>query len=141
MKYNLQKLNTQQQGTGKYYIFAVGNNSSTVRSDLYGWEDRFNEIPTCVPWELDKNFLYLDLPAGDVFDFIKREKTQQLITIIRSEIERKRGMTKDLERTDVDSVEELKLARLYDYRLGYNTAINEDIAYWENVLKEIEKNV
>jgi len=56
--------------------------------------------------------------------------TSSLIAIIRNEIERKKGM--------IRPTQELLLEY---YKDGYNTAITEDIQYWENVLEEIEKNV
>lgn len=141
MKFNLQKLNTEEQCSSKYDIFAVGYNGYTTRSNSYGWEGRFNEIPTCVPWELDKKFLYLDLPAGDVFDFIKKEINQQLTAIIRNEIERKKGMLDSKILLD-DAWNDYKGSwDDYNEKVGYNTAISEDIAYFEKVLEEIQKNI
>lgn len=64
----------------------------------------------------------------DVIDW----HTSSLIAIIRNEIERKKGMQKYF--FEGGQTEKA-------LKVGYNTAITEDIAYWENVLKEIEKNV
>lgn len=33
------------------------------------------------------------------------------------------------------------LADMETKNIGYNTAITEDIAYWQNVLEELEKSV
>ena len=55
-----------------------------------------------------------------------------LIAIIRNEIERKKGVLKPYR----------DYGDLYESdKRGYNTAITEDIAYWQNVLEELEKSV
>ena len=60
--------------------------------------------------------------------------TQSLISLIRSEIERKEGMMK------VEFPEYIKMGRWKTHTdEGYNTAIAEDIEYWKQVLLDLEK--
>lgn len=65
--------------------------------------------------------------------------TQSLISLIQSEIERKEGMMKlpyqifaitDDPRTALDD---------FEHVTGYNTAIAEDIKYWQQALLDLEK--
>lgn len=72
------------------------------------------------------------LPVQVILD-IQKSTEQFFLAVIRSEIERKKGMLM------TNTHEEETSAWFYGY--GYNTAIAEDIAYLENALKEIEKNV
>lgn len=75
-----------------------------------------------------EKLIEFDESTDDVWDW----HTTSLIAIIRNEIERKKGMQKYF--FEGGQTEKA-------LKVGYNTAITEDIAYWENVLKEIEKNV
>lgn len=62
------------------------------------------------------------------------EIRQHISAIIHNEIERKKGMLREIVRgTD-------ELEKQY-WDIGYNTAIIEDIDYLENVLQELEKNL
>jgi hypothetical protein len=63
--------------------------------------------------------------------------TSSLTAIIRNEIERKKGMIKSQDEIDDDFIADLG-ARA-NQKMGYNTAINEDIAYLEGVLSELIK--
>ncbi len=81
-----------------------------------------------------------DFRVNDVLYFEDTEKilnwhTSSLIAIIRNEIDRKKMVLIG------DVTEFIGEWELSQETIGYNTAINEDIQYWQNVLEEIEKNV
>lgn len=63
--------------------------------------------------------------------------TSSLTAIIRNEIDRNKLL---LEQCIANPMMD-ENGVLQGYNKGYNTAINEDIAYLENVLEEIEKSV
>jgi hypothetical protein len=88
-----------------------------------------NDYDKAVLERFDRRFLSIPHESG-LKEFIIQELTRQrdesLATIISNEIDRKKlsiintfGMSED------------------GYEKGYNTAINEDIAYLENVLQEL----
>ncbi len=67
--------------------------------------------------------------------------TSSLTAIIRNEIDRKKGMMKDTVTGREDGFCRCGVSYYECDCVGYNIAINEDIAYLENVLQELEKNV
>lgn len=71
------------------------------------------------------------LPAETILE-IQKSTEQFFINIIHNEIERKKGMLKG-------NINEGQTGKALV--IGYNTAINEDISYWQNVLEGLEKNV
>lgn len=84
--------------------------------------------------KLEKD-IYINLYDGQIESYwdnsVKKiidDQSDMVCAIIRNEIERKKGMIKPSEPWD-------------EFDEGYNTALNEDIAYLQNVLDEIEKNV
>ena len=83
----------------------------------------------CTRWTLE----------DEIYDDVLFWHTSSLTTIIRNEIERKKLLIKTQDEIDDDFISDLG-ARA-NQKMGYNTAITEDIAYWENVLEEVEKNV
>lgn len=98
-------------------------------------KDRFVDI-FCNPNELDsRSPLHPDYQNGGIgrlLNDIELWHTSSLTDIIRNEIERKKLL--------IDKDEFIYSCNA-EYTEGYNTAITEDIQYWQNVLEELEKNI
>ena len=93
-----------------------------IKQGRSNFDDYFSDVDTV--HDIEKDLFY-------------NWHTSSLIAIIRSEIERKKGMLKDTVTGREDGFCRCGVSYYECDCVGYNTALNEDIAYLENALSEL----